>query len=433
VRAAEYVRMSTDHQQYSTQNQSAAIRQYAAQRGIEVVRTYVDAGKSGLTADRRDGLQQLIADVQGKTADFTTILVYDVSRWGRFQDADESAYYEYICRRAGISVHYCAEQFENDGSPISTIVKGLKRVMAGEYSRDLSLKVFAAQCRLVKLGFNQGGAAGYGLRRRAIDKYGVIRTDLDRGQHKYIHTDRVVLAPGRPGEVKTVRWIFRSYVEDRKSLVEIARILSRRDKELTGARWYPERIREILCNEKYIGNNIWNRFSSRLRKREVRNDRDAWVRANGCFEPVVDKAIFDAAQIRIQNRWKSWSDERMLDGLRQLLRERGYLTRAAIDAAKHLPCSDAYQRRFGSILSAYARIGYAPPYCHRVVQGNRVLRRTYPQIMAHAIAGIREGRRLGQARPGHRPSQHQRRAYGVHRHRPMPNNTGRLPALAHAP
>jgi hypothetical protein len=55
------------------------------------------------------------------------ILVYDVSRWGRFQDADESAYYEYICKRAGFGVQYCAEQFENDGSPVSTIVKGVSR------------------------------------------------------------------------------------------------------------------------------------------------------------------------------------------------------------------------------------------------------------------------------------------------------------------
>lgn len=66
------------------------------------------------------------------------ILVYDVSRWGRFQDADESAHYEYICKRAGIQVAYCAEQFENDGSPVSTIVKSLKRAMASEYSRERS-------------------------------------------------------------------------------------------------------------------------------------------------------------------------------------------------------------------------------------------------------------------------------------------------------
>mgnify|MGYP006201013309 CR=1 FL=1 len=39
-----------------------------------------------------------------------------------------------------------------------------KRAMAGEYSRELSAKVFAGQCRLIELGFRQGGPAGYGLR-----------------------------------------------------------------------------------------------------------------------------------------------------------------------------------------------------------------------------------------------------------------------------
>ena len=111
-----------------------------------------------------EGLQQLIRDVESGAADFTLVLVYDVSRWGRFQDADESAYYEYICRRAGIQVTYCAEQFENDGSPVSTIVKGVKRAMAGEYSRELSSKVFAGQCRLIEMGYRQGGPAGFGLR-----------------------------------------------------------------------------------------------------------------------------------------------------------------------------------------------------------------------------------------------------------------------------
>src|SRR5260370_15515405 len=120
VRAAQYVRMSTDHQKYSTENQAEAMQQYAARRDIDIVRTYADEGKSGLSLDGRDALKQLIEDVQTGKADFTTILVYDVSRWGRFQDADESAYYEYICKRAGISVQYCAEQFEDYGSPVAT-------------------------------------------------------------------------------------------------------------------------------------------------------------------------------------------------------------------------------------------------------------------------------------------------------------------------
>jgi hypothetical protein len=118
---------------------------------------------------------------------------------GSFQDADESGYYEYICKRAGIAVHYCAEQFENDGSPTSNIIKSVKRSMAGEYSRELSTKVFQGACRLIQLGFKQGGAAGYGLRRMLIDQSGQPKGMLGRGEHKSLQTDRVVLTlgPGR--------------------------------------------------------------------------------------------------------------------------------------------------------------------------------------------------------------------------------------------
>ncbi|QDJ10221.1 site-specific DNA recombinase [Roseomonas mucosa] len=168
LRAAEYVRMSTDHQKYSTENQSDAIKHYAEARGIEIVCTYADEGKSGLSVDGRDAFKRLIADVVEGRADFEMILVYDVSRWGRFQDTDESAYYEYICKRAGVRVQYCAEQFENDGSPIAAIIKGVKSAMAGEYSRELSVKVFAGQERLIEKGYRQGGPAGFGLRRTLI-------------------------------------------------------------------------------------------------------------------------------------------------------------------------------------------------------------------------------------------------------------------------
>jgi DNA invertase Pin-like site-specific DNA recombinase len=44
----------------------------------------------------------LVADVVAGQDVFDTILVYDVSRWGRFQDADESAHLEFLCRSAGV-------------------------------------------------------------------------------------------------------------------------------------------------------------------------------------------------------------------------------------------------------------------------------------------------------------------------------------------
>lgn len=153
-KAALYVRMSTEHQQYSTDNQIDVIREYAKRRGLEIVKQYSDEGKSGLKIQGRDSLAQMIRDVQTGEANYSCILVYDVSRWGRFQDADESAYYEYICRQGGVTVHYCAEQFENDGSPVSTIVKGVKRAMAGEYSRELSTKVLADPISLFLLRKN---------------------------------------------------------------------------------------------------------------------------------------------------------------------------------------------------------------------------------------------------------------------------------------
>src|SRR5215471_3723012 len=254
TRAAEYVRMSTEHQQYSTENQAEAIRDYARRRGIEIVRTYADEGRSGLRLAGRDALRQLIDDVQSGKANFTAILVCDVSRWGRFQDADESAYYEYICKRAGISVHYCAEQFENDGSPVSTIVKGVKRAMAGEYSRELSAKVFIGQCRLIELGYRQGGTAGYGLRRKLIDQVGEFKGILAKGEHKSIQTDRVILAPGPAEEVETVRWIYRSFVEEGKTEREIARILNQQGLQTDlGHPWTRGTVHQILINEKYVG------------------------------------------------------------------------------------------------------------------------------------------------------------------------------------
>src|SRR5579885_1574661 len=237
-RAAQYVRMSTEHQRYSTENQADAIRQYAERRGLEVVRTYADEGKSGLRMDGRDAIKQLIEDVQNGTADFRTILVYDVSRWGRFQDADESAYYEYICRRAGIEVQYCAEQFENDGSPVSTIVKGVKRAMAGEYSRELSAKVFAGQCRLIELGFRQGGPAGYGLRRQLQDREGNAKMFLEIGERKSLQTDRVILVPGPAEEVAVVREIYRAFVEEGRLEQEIAELLNAKGvPNETGGKW----------------------------------------------------------------------------------------------------------------------------------------------------------------------------------------------------
>ncbi|WP_420965386.1 recombinase family protein [Bradyrhizobium sp. B120] len=103
-RAAQYVRMSTDLQKYSIENQAVVIATFAQLNKLTIVRTYRDEGESGLQIKNRMGLTQLIKDVQSGSADFGHVLVFDVSRWARFQDVDESAHYEFICKQAGIKV-----------------------------------------------------------------------------------------------------------------------------------------------------------------------------------------------------------------------------------------------------------------------------------------------------------------------------------------
>ncbi len=382
VQAAEYVRMSTEHQQYSTENQRDKIQEYAQRRGLRIVRTYADEGKSGLRIDGRQALQNLLHDVESGAADFQVILVYDVSRWGRFQDADESAYYEYICRRAGLQVTYCAEQFENDGSPVSTIVKGVKRAMAGEYSRELSSKVFAGQCRLIEMGFRQGGPAGYGLRRVLVDQHGVMKAPLARGEHKSIQTDRVILMPGPESEVRTVNLIYSWFIEESLNEHEIAaRLNAMRIETELGRPWGRSTVREVLTNEKYIGNNVYNRVSFKLKKTRVANTPDMWIRKEHAFEPIVPSDIFYTAQGIMRARARRYSDSELIDRLRALYKSRGYLSGLVIDETEGMPSTSVYVYHFGSLIRAYQTVGFTPDRDYRYVETNRFLRRLHPEMV----------------------------------------------------
>lgn len=82
---------------------------------------------------------RLLWDVTESTR-FSAVLVYDVSRWGRFQNTDAAAYYEYHCRLHEVEVIYVTELFGAEVNPITALLKSMKRAMAAEYSRDLSNK-----------------------------------------------------------------------------------------------------------------------------------------------------------------------------------------------------------------------------------------------------------------------------------------------------
>ncbi len=377
ARAATYSRMSTDPQNYSIHHQRTRMETYATERGIEIVRQYIDEGKSGLRIKGRTGLLQLIEDVQTGQATYGVILVHDVTRWGRFQDVDESAYYEYVCRSHGIEVVYCAEQFQNDGSPLSSILKSLKRAMAAEYSRELSGKVFAAQCEFTALGFKQGGTVGYALRRATVGADGRAKKTLELGERKGTLTDRVRFALGPPHEVAVVRRIYKWYVTDGLGDTAIAARLNELSVPSESTRpWTAWLIRGILTNEKYLGNLVFNRRSFKLSRDVVYNPAEEWIRRNDQFPALIPRALFDrAAEVR-RRRQQGPTDYELLAMLRKVFQKHGRITSRLITEFPGIPNAKLFGIRFGSLLHAYTLAGIASATSFDFVTTRRAVRST---------------------------------------------------------
>jgi DNA invertase Pin-like site-specific DNA recombinase len=362
MKAAQYVRMSTERQEYSIVNQMAAIAAYASARGFEVVRTYSDAAKSGLDLKRRPGLQALIDDVTGGRADYKAILVFDVSRWGRFQDTDEAACYEFLCKRAGIQVHYCAEPFSNDGSLSSTFLKLVKRTMAAEYLRELSAKVHAGQCRIAASGFKVGGRAGYGLRRLLLDSNHQPKTILRDGERKSLTTERVIYTPGPDDEVMIVRQIYSMFLEHDLKVGTIARLLNEQGLRYGAfGPWNHSSVSAILTHPKYTGCVAYNRKSGLLKSKRIRNPPDRWILSPDSFQAIVSKEVFESAQAKLRNLVYRRSNVRLLQELRDLLRVHGKLCGNLLRPANGMASVATYVARFGSLVKAYQLIGYNPP------------------------------------------------------------------------
>jgi DNA invertase Pin-like site-specific DNA recombinase len=359
IPAAEYLRMSLDDQQYSIPNQSVVIRTFAAEHGFQIVATYSDPGKSGVGIRHRPGLMMLLRDVLSGHAPYKTILVYDVSRWGRFQDVDEAAHYEYLCKQAGIPVLYCAEQFANDNSMSSAMMKALKRTMAAEYSRELGVKVYAGEKRLILMGYRMGGNAVFGLRRMMISSDGHRKRILRRGERKGVKSDRTILIPGPKKEIECVRRIF-DLAAIGKTPPQIANEMRRGSvKGPKGHEWDKLSVYRILRNEAYIGCNVWGRTRKKLNCGTVKLPPELWIRKPGAFAPIIDVDVFNRAQKQIARRktYPAKPDEFLLERMRRVLAKHGRLTQRLLKTHVSFDYR-TYCKRFGSVLRAYELVGY---------------------------------------------------------------------------
>jgi len=396
LKGAMYIRMSTELQVESPENQEREIRAYAAKYGIEIIKAYTDLGVSGMTAEKREQFQALLDDVEKGLNSYNIVLYLDESRWGRFVDSREADYYRMWLERKNVVCQSCDQPLTLASNIADRIITLLRDESASDYCRQLSQKVFNGQCNLIMKGFRQGGPAGFGLRRMLLDESGMPKQELNVGKRKSLQTERVILVPGPQSEQEKVRWIYDQFIAG-LSENQIAEQLNAEGWKTDFDRpWTRGTVRELLSNEKYIGNNLFNRRSSKLKSKTRDNPESEWIRKERAFSPVVEAERFYMVQGIIRERHKKFTDAELLERLEKLQSKTGRLSAMIIDESDWMPPSSLYSHRFGGLLKAYRLIGYMPERDYRYVEINRKLREIHSDVIADTLLGIETlcGRRI---------------------------------------
>ncbi|NUZ07677.1 recombinase family protein [Piscinibacter koreensis] len=379
--AAQYVRMSIDKQDLSPAVQKEAIAAYAAARNLQIVATYEDEGRSGVHLKNRPGLMTLLRDVT-EANQFSTVLVYDVSRWGRFQDTDAAAYYEYYCRLHGAEVVYVAEMFGPEVNPITAMLKSMRRAMAAEYSRDLANKSRAGQAQVITRGFQMGALPPLGYRRCSVSADGRRRVMLEAGQRKIAATDRIEWVLASTEEVELVKRICALYAHTCLSFADIARLgaiegwRDHQGRALTG-----RGIATLVRNEALVGNFVWGRTGHKGR---IVNCGPS--RGDGTVPRVLDDHTWAQIQRRTHLELsRKQTDEQILRNLETALKRSPLLVTRDL-RAQGLPGKATLRDRLGGLRECMRRVGQDPTELSRAISERTCERKADASAFGTALA-----------------------------------------------
>src|SRR5208283_5818671 len=101
--------------------------------------------------------------------------------------------------------------------------------------------------------------------------------------------------------------------------------------------------------------------------KESRTRRKYWVRREGAFKPIVSLEQFAETLAIVASRHRHFTDEQLLECLKNLLARFGSLSGILIDESEDMPSSTVYRHRFGSLIRAYELIGYTPVRDYRYI------------------------------------------------------------------
>jgi DNA invertase Pin-like site-specific DNA recombinase len=354
---AYYRHSAKDRQENSVAIQQELVQKWAKENGVDIIHEFADRGKSGLTAEGRDGFNDMMENWVKQRKDFDFVLCLDVSRWGRFQDIDLSATYSAECKRHNKQVIYTTLGMPRPDDPLYPLYLQFERFRAAQYSKELSVKVSHGCIRIAQQGYWVGGSPPYGCDRLLLDEARKPVHVLERGQKKGIQNQRVSLTLGPEEQVTTVRRIFAELVDDGLDVEEIAESLNRDGlRSARGGRWNMEKVRRILTNRIYAGTMVYNKTTQKLMTPTRRNPEKDWIRTPGAFAPLVEQSIFDQAQAILARAAERHSPETMLGHLERLHREHGFLRASLLRADPEAPSASTYATHFASLDAAYQQV-----------------------------------------------------------------------------
>lgn len=297
IACAGYYRVSTEQQageaQTSPVDQQRGITGLATALGVTVGAWYHDLGASGATVERRPGLRQLIADCEATPRPASRpgyILVLNDSRWGRFPDPEESAYWRTHLRRFGWLVRFV----ENDDSQNLTVRSVMRAIVASQATQkreDVRANAKRGSRGTAALGY-WGTREPYGYRRKVVYPPGRDRV-LAKGQRK-APDEKVSLTP-EPTEAGIVRELYRRYASGEHTLATLTAWLRA---EAPDRRWTRAAVRFTLSNPAYMGDVVSGRVTGDKTERAATPERSEadWVISRDAHPALVARALFADVQ-----------------------------------------------------------------------------------------------------------------------------------------
>lgn len=294
-RAIAYLRKSTDLQETSLEQQRENILLFAKEHSIEVIECFAEEA-CGENVEGRPQFRKMIERCKAESG-FQYVLVYDISRWGRFENPKESVYWEVEVEKTGKRVVFVSEGLreENIGTSITNFVKSAE---ASEYLKNIRKHTVRGMLYNAKQGFWMGGRPPYGYD-RAIVENGNITEVLPEGRQKSIKNQKIKLVINKK-QAKVVKTIFVMFAKQGLTVHAIATFLNQSQHvPPRGLMWTKSSLWRILHNDAYIGTLVYNRENRHKRHGKYKyNSKDKWVKVEDAHEPVVSAELWQGVQAR---------------------------------------------------------------------------------------------------------------------------------------